>query len=84
MVPLIVGFMAYDLNRQTSSMREAITKRGIILALTGAEMTGKILSDALEKGQLTEEQLFDNNYQPIPNTSPQKYHTAYDAYTDDI
>ena len=26
MVPLIVGFMAYDLNRQTSSMREAITK----------------------------------------------------------
>jgi len=83
MVPLIVGFLAYDLNRQTSSMRKAITERGIILALTGAEMTGKILSDALEKGQLTEDQLFDTNYQPIPNTSPQKYHTAYDAYTDE-
>lgn len=83
MVPLIVGFLAYDLNRQTSSMRRAITERGIILALTGAEMTGKILSDALEKGQLTEDQLFDTNYQPIPNTSPQKYHTAYDAYTDE-
>ncbi|OPZ74296.1 MAG: Methyl-accepting chemotaxis protein PctB [Firmicutes bacterium ADurb.Bin456] len=83
MVPLIVGFLAFDLNRQTGTMRKAITERGIILALTGAEMTGKILTDALDKGQLTEEQLFDTNYQPIPNTTPQKYHTAYDAYTDE-
>jgi methyl-accepting chemotaxis protein len=83
MVPLIVGFLAFDLNRQTGTMRKAITERGIILALTGAEMTGKILTDALDKGQLTEEQLFDTNYRPIPNTTPQKYHTAYDAYTDE-
>ncbi len=83
MVPLLVGFLAYDLNRQTDSMRRAITERGIILALTGAETTGKILSDAIKKGQLSEDQLFDSNYRPVPNTNPQKYHTAYDDYTDE-
>lgn len=82
MVPLIVGFLAYDLNRQSVSMRSALTERGIILAITGAETAGKILSDAAAGDGLSEEQLFDVGYQPIPNTNPQKYHTAYDAYAE--
>ena len=82
MVPLIVGFLAYDLYRQSVSMRRALTERGVILAITGAATAGKILSDGAVSGGLSEEQLFDANYQPIPNTNPQRYHTSYDAYTD--
>jgi len=82
MVPLIVGFLAYDLDRQSVSMRRALTERGIILAITGAETAGKILADGAGRGGLSEEQLFDTYYQPIPNTNPQRYHTSYDAYTD--
>jgi hypothetical protein len=43
----------------------------------------KILTDAVEKGKLSLEDLFDEDYQPIPGTSPQKYHTRYDSYLDE-
>lgn len=72
MVPLIVGFLAYNLERQAASMRQAITERGIILAITGSEAVSKILTDAITTGELTEEQLFDRDYQLIPNTEPKK------------
>lgn len=83
MVPLMVLFLTYSVYRQADALRTALTERGIILAQTGAETTGKILSDAIKNGKLTEAQVFDKNYQLIPNTSPQKYHTQYDAYTDE-
>lgn len=83
MVPLLVFFLIYDLNRQSASMRKALTDRGIILAQAGAEMTSKILSDAVKSGALTEEQVFDTDYIPVPNTNPPKYRTAYDSYTDE-
>ncbi len=82
MLPLIIGFLAYDLDRQSNTLRSALHDRGIILAQTGAKSSGKILSDAIEHGTLTEEQLFDTNYVLIPGSSPQKYHTAFDTFTD--
>lgn len=82
MVPLIVGFLAYNLDRQSVSMRRALTERGIILAITGAETAGKVLSDGITSGGLSPEQLFDTDYQPIPNTNPQRFQTSYDWYTD--
>ena len=81
-VPMLISFLAYDLYRQSESMRRALTERGIILAQTGAEATSKVLSDALRSGELTEAQVFDTDYRPIPDTDPPKYRTAYDAYTD--
>lgn len=42
--------------------------------------------DAFQKGieqnKITAADLFDRNYRPIPNTSPQKYNTAYDKFFD--
>jgi len=38
----------------------------------------------LESKTLTELQLFDTFYIPIPNTYPQKYQTQYDKYTDKV
>lgn len=41
---------------------------------------------AVEKGiaenKITSADLFDRNYRPIPNTSPQKYGTAFDKFLD--
>lgn len=37
----------------------------------------------LAEGVLTEAQLFDTFYIPIPGTYPQKYHTQYDRITDE-
>lgn len=82
MLPLIVVFFAYDLNRQTHTLRTKLHERGIILAQTGAETSGKLLTDAIKYGILSEEEVFDTDYQPIPGASPPKYHTAFDTYTD--
>lgn len=40
--------------------------------------------ELLKAGKLSEAQLFDTFYIPIPNTSPQKFHTQYDRITDEI
>ncbi len=38
----------------------------------------------LTSGKLSVPQLFDTFYIPIPNTSPQKFHTQYDRVTDGV
>ena len=40
------------------------------------------LEKAIAENRLTLADLFDRNYRPIPNTSPQKYGTAFDRYFD--
>ncbi|MBI3141062.1 MAG: methyl-accepting chemotaxis protein [Rhodocyclales bacterium] len=49
-----------------------------------AKEIGRLLEEAVKAGQIREEELFDNNYVPIPNTKPPKYHTRFDALTDRI
>jgi methyl-accepting chemotaxis protein len=82
MLPLLIVFLAYDLYRQSDTLRNALLGRGIILAQTGAATSGKILSDAIKNGVLTYDQVFDTNYQLIHNIEPPKYHTAFDSFTD--
>lgn len=43
---------------------------------------GRLLEQAIASGQITAEALFDQSYQPIPNTRPQKFTTRYDTFTD--
>lgn len=44
----------------------------------------KALEELVDSNRLTIDQLFDTFYIPIPNTSPQKYHTEYDKLTDEV
>lgn len=55
-------------------MREAAT--------TAAAAVAQVLEGAIAAGELTLEDLFDEQYQPIANTNPTKYHTRYDRFTD--
>ncbi|WP_026349417.1 methyl-accepting chemotaxis protein [Arsukibacterium perlucidum] len=43
-----------------------------------------LLQQGITSGKFTEQQLFGKDYQPIANTNPQKFHTAYDSYTDQV
>jgi methyl-accepting chemotaxis protein len=79
---LLLVFIAYDIYTQRSSLESYLVDKGKALAISGATATGHILEDAIASGRLTEAQVFDVNYQPIPDTNPQKYHTAYDSFTD--
>jgi hypothetical protein len=72
-----------DLTEQLRHLiEEEIQEKGRRVAKEGAGIMIELLSRALARGDLTRAQLFDTDYRPIPGTVPQKYHTAYDAYTD--
>lgn len=42
-----------------------------------AEIVGRAIEDALDRGALTLEALFDRNYRPIAHSDPQQFVTAY-------
>jgi len=54
------------------------------LAVQAAQDVAKLLEDAVASRQIGEEALFDTNYQKIPNTRPQKYHTQFDGLADKL
>ena len=43
-----------------------------------------VFDDLLQSGTLTEAQLFDTFYIPIPNSDPPKFHTQYDRVLDKV
>jgi methyl-accepting chemotaxis protein len=47
-----------------------------------AKAVGQALEAAIERGEIKLEDAFDQNYVPIPNTKPQKFHTRYDSQAD--
>lgn len=47
------------------------------------EIEGR-MENLLATGKLTEAQLFDTFYVPVPDTEPQKYHTQSDRFIDQI
>lgn len=68
----------FELTEETKEEIEKITK----IAMDFAKECGKVLEDGVKKGLITEEDLFDRTYIPIPNTNPQKFHTKFDSFTD--
>ncbi len=52
------------------------------IAISTAKRIGELFEDAVRRGQISERDLFDFNYQPIANTKPQKFSTGFDKFTD--
>jgi methyl-accepting chemotaxis protein len=83
LIAILFGFfLAFDIYQQRLSAEDELLLKGKILAQTGAAATSHMLEDAIASGRLTEAQVFDTNYQVIPNTNPPKYSTGYDSFTD--
>jgi len=77
-----------ELTNLAETLREQLEQdlrsKGEQKAQEGARLMERVLAEAVARGQLTVADLFDENYQPIPNTDPQKYHTKYDRYLDPV
>lgn len=54
------------------------------VAQQAARDIGRLFEQAIAGGQISEADLFDRTYRPIPNTNPQKHATAFDAFTDRV
>jgi methyl-accepting chemotaxis protein len=52
------------------------------LAINTAKKIGELFEESIRNGKISERDLFDTNYQAIPNTKPQKFSTAFDKFTD--
>lgn len=52
------------------------------LARRAADQITALFEQAISEGQLSRQDLFEPRYQPIQGTQPQKYTTAFDAFTD--
>ena len=55
---------------------------GVVQGIAAA--VSQAFSDAVDRGQIKLEDLFDAKYLPIANTKPQKFHTRFDAFCDKI
>jgi methyl-accepting chemotaxis protein len=53
-------------------------------AISAANRISQIFEDAVRQGRLSEDDLFDNNYVPIPDTNPQQYCTRFLDFCDEV
>ncbi|WP_347905755.1 methyl-accepting chemotaxis protein [Pseudomonas purpurea] len=54
------------------------------LAREGASQIAARFEADIEQGRISLDDLFDRNYQTLPNTTPAKYQTRFDRYTDQV
>lgn len=66
-----------DLAVQTHAKMPEIVRRA-------AAEVGALLDKAIDSGRSRVEDLFDDSYQPIPDTRPQKFKTRFDDLTDQL
>jgi methyl-accepting chemotaxis protein len=52
------------------------------LVKEGASLIARAWDEALNRGQITMDDLFSQTYEPIPDTKPEKYHTRFDSLAD--
>jgi len=61
---------------------ETPDSRFVRCAVEGAEKVSRIIADALVKGALTQEQIFDTDYRVVPNTEPVQFITGLVSFAD--
>jgi methyl-accepting chemotaxis protein len=77
---IAVGDVSQDVKKL--GQQERALEQVIRVAVTSANAIGRILEEAIQRGELTEAQIFDTDYRPIPGANPAKFATAYDQFTD--
>jgi methyl-accepting chemotaxis protein len=63
---------------------ESADTRFIHVVQTTARRIGKLFEEALARGQISESDLFDRDYQRIPGTDPQQVMTRFTEFTDRV
>ncbi|WP_193222274.1 methyl-accepting chemotaxis protein [Alkalilimnicola sp. S0819] len=63
---------------------ETVDTQYINSAQEAASRISQLFEEALENGDISESELFDHNYQPIPGTNPQQHMTRFTEFTDRV
>lgn len=85
MIVLILPVAVWIIFSQTKSLEELTLEEARLAAISGSQMYGLILDNAIESGLLSTEDVFDVQYQEIMGYnwgSIPKFHTRYDFFTD--
>ena len=53
-------------------------------AEAAAKEVGRLFTEAVNAGRISQEALFDRRYKPISNTNPPKHSTSFDTFTDRV
>ena len=61
-----------------------IHERMPALVRDAARQVGRLFDEAVDRGRISVDDLFDKNYAQIPNTRPPKFRTRFDALTDTL
>lgn len=88
----IASHSAMLLSERAETLFEAASASGVqtshdeirAVAEQAARAVGKLFEQAIASGQISEAELFDRMYTPIPNTNPPKYRSAFDSFTDRV
>jgi methyl-accepting chemotaxis protein len=83
---------AVQMEGQAESISERLAEVGLDdyhqrvydLAREGAGQIAARFEADIDQGRVSLDDLFDRNYQAIPNTSPAKFQTRFDRYTDQV
>lgn len=87
---MTVSEQAFTLSLTTEGIFKALShwntqtfdQQVLLVANEAAKACGEKLAQGLANRSFTEAELFSPKYQPIANTQPQKYTTAFDRFTD--
>ncbi|MBT8338919.1 MAG: hypothetical protein HKP58_18675 [Desulfatitalea sp.] len=87
-VSVIVVFAAilggYLILSSTDSQLDILKKQGQWTSIIGAKSVSTILGEIIDAGGLSRDDLFDSQFIPVENTSPQQYRTKYDDYVSKV
>ena len=95
LIPILVAFTWYNIQSQKQDLEKELTDKAETVAISGAATIGHMFEEAIANGDLTTEQVFDTNYVLYWEFKPatyefdgnpptlNKFHTAYDTYTDE-
>lgn len=87
-----ISKQAFEFSRKTEGIFRALTlwdtdtfeQQVLQEAQAAAAACGQQLTQALQSGKFTEQQLFNPQYQRIGSSEPAKYSTAFDGFTDQV
>lgn len=81
---LAIGELSNLADQLKGLMEEEIESKGKTAAANAAKAMEQVLAEALAANRFKLEEIFDENYQPIPGTDPVKFHTRYDTWLDEV
>jgi methyl-accepting chemotaxis protein len=93
------GVRADEVSKEAYSLSETGEKLNVLLstyelgtehevyrkvAISTAAKVAAVFEQAIKSGEITEQDLFDRDYQSIAGTHPEKFSTRFDKYTDKV